>query len=379
MATVVKLTDANENFVVVYDQAVENFVSRLALRAEDPDAYKGIVARTLHKESVYSMIDENFDSADDDDDYETAQAKNIAAFREADAKQIVAFFKASSVKIYGNADDWVALPLFYYYSELFDEDFKRLLVRDYGLFIRNTYPQDMDTPTAIGYILASLSYPGAFKKTMAVVDRSEPMVTPQQSAQPSLVARVFEVAKTVASIPTKVATAIANVATGAPVATEAAAVVAAVVAPVEAVAEVAAPTPAFNPYTDDFAGTRGRGALPTADYTEVNPAARTLPTADYTEVASAPGNVISQAADALTAAVTGAPVAASGRTDYDRAKAKFYRAYKHQPNGRLADRGRKAKTVVTDVAKYVPKRNDFKGLDDRTGVGAFAPRGVKRG
>lgn len=371
MATVVKLTDANENFVVVYDQAVENFVSRLALRAEDPDAYKGIVARTLHNEAVYSMIDENFDSADDDDDYETAQAKNITAFREADAKQIVAFFKASSVKLYGNADDWVGLPLFYYYAELFDEEFKGRLRRDYGLFIRNTYPQNMDTPTAIGYILASLSYPGAFKKTMTVVDRSEPMVTPQPSAQPSLVARVFEVAQSIASIPVKVAAAVANVAMGAPVAPEAAAVVAAVVEPVARVAEVVDPDP--------YAGLRTRGALPTADYTEVNPAARTLPTADYTEVASAPGNVIAQAADALTGAVTRAPAAVSGRTDYDRAKAKFYRAYKHQPNGRLADRGRKAKTVVTDVAKYVPKRNDFKGLDDRTGVGAFAPRGTRRG
>ena len=71
MTTLVKLTDDKSGFVVVYDEAVETFVSRLALRAEDPDAYKGIVARTLHKEAVYSMIDENFDSADDDDDDST--------------------------------------------------------------------------------------------------------------------------------------------------------------------------------------------------------------------------------------------------------------------------------------------------------------------
>jgi hypothetical protein len=78
----------------------------------------------------------------------------------------------------------------------------------------------------------------------------------------------------------------------------------------------------------------------------------------------------SSAAAALISSAFSLP--ATGTPDYERAKAKFYRAYRNQPNGRRADRNRQAKNVVTDVAKYVPKRNDFKGLDDTTGVGAFA-------
>jgi hypothetical protein len=147
----------------------------------------------------------------------------------------------------------------------------------------------------------------------------------------------------------------------------------------------AAPADAMNAPLDPVEKARAE-AMMNAD--KISPAdveaARAAAMVDAARSAARPNIVVQAAqavvsatnsvADAVTStvsAVTGS-AAVEGRSDYDRAKAKFYRAYRNQPGGRRADRNRQAKTVVTDVDKYTPKRNDFKGLDDTTGVGAFA-------
>jgi hypothetical protein len=64
---------------------------------------------------------------------------------------------------------------------------------------------------------------------------------------------------------------------------------------------------------------------------------------------------------------------------FNAAKARFYKAYRWQPRGRLADRNRTAKTIVTDPAKYkFPKKQDLVGLDDGTGPGVWAKSSGKK-
>lgn len=95
-------------------------------------------------------------------------------------------------------------------------------------------------------------------------------------------------------------------------------------------------------------------------------------------VAAAIDATIGQAVDAVvpppssTTTVVSAPTAVSS-SEFEKAKARFYAAYRGQPRGRLADRNRAAKKPVVDPAKYKnPKRQDLVGLDDGTGPGVWA-------
>ena len=95
-------------------------------------------------------------------------------------------------------------------------------------------------------------------------------------------------------------------------------------------------------------------------------------------VAAAIDATIGQAVDAVvpppssTTTVVSAPTAVAS-SEFEKAKARFYAAYRGQPRGRLADRNRAAKKPVVDPAKYKnPKRQDLVGLDDGTGPGVWA-------
>lgn len=97
-------------------------------------------------------------------------------------------------------------------------------------------------------------------------------------------------------------------------------------------------------------------------------------------VAAAIDATIGRAVDAVvpqsttTVVPQSAPRAAvvSG-TEFEKAKARFYAAYRGQPRGRLMDRNRAAKNPVVDPVKYKnPKRQDLVGLDDGTGPGVWA-------
>jgi hypothetical protein len=342
----IHLKAKNGNVDLVYDSDIAQNLDSLVVELT-PAKYKDLVGMNRDDADIKALIDANFwkdENADDD--------AADADFDAADPRQLVAFMKEESEAALDDEHAWATIPLFLHYQKVVDDIGDDVIDSMYsGRVVSRTQSQMWMN---IVNILVYMSYPAAF--TVTAVDApvvAEPSVTPEQS----LAQRLYNAFQSVAAIPVKAAAAVSNIVMGEPVAQNVAAVVDAVIEPVAAAVEVVAPVPETKPTP-----------------VMITPAVAAPLTNPYDMPFTTSASPVQQAANAVTAMLTGSTTTAvTGRTDFDRAKSKFYRAYRNQPNGRTADRNKAAKTVVTDVAKYVPKRNDFKGLDDRTGVGAFAP------
>jgi len=318
-----------ERFVITRELHDTLMAYAAATDMVDANNYKWLVTETSNSEYVRAMV--------------SAQFADAAALENATGKQVIAGMRLTGIDLYRDKYAWIMMPM----QELATRHTHSVTPETYRAYmagvIESTVLADED-PIAelIAAYAVMKTIPSYGKIDVNGSVAREPNVTPDVKLEegPTFLTAL-------ASVPIKLAAAAANVLTGGDIKTELGKAMDAVTAPVEAV------VPAVKQET------------PPAYYRPW-------------QEPSAP-SAVQQAANAVAATLTGssatpAPSLTTSRSDLDRAKSKFYRAYRNQPNGRAADRNRKAKNVVTDVMKYAPKRNDFKGLDDTTGVGAFAPR-----